>query len=595
MSIYHAEDEKEQLMTKVSVLRIITQLGRLKKDTLAEQGLDQPTVVMANNPNLIHTLNTVVSSSTDHILVSLSLFILHQLLKSVLRSGGSRDASVLQLDTNRIYQLFDQNVSQGNKLISVISCGLMAEILSLEGQSSQFIFQKFTGTTDALGKVNILIDINSPAETTEMKLLQGTNFGCPYAGFYDQPFNLLNKIQQKQIYETRGNRGRGDILSLPAGAGLADTIMAFILNLNSKTDLSPKGFVSLLSFIHDAIANESKAFMQKIFKNCLKLLCSTIRDNQLLSIQEWPNSSGGGVPAACMVTTHVLRLFNIPFNQQIYEKESETISVDMARADIVHLTLNSLRYLTKENIPIAVSLISKLVFTADKSKDFAQQFVQGGGLATVNKYELLDRSTNDNTSLIIDTLSLISQLARISKEFYDPIHNANIYADLKNLIAHEDAGIRAKVCNLIGNLCRHTGFFYEKLLKHSLIAAAIECCRDPDRNTRKFACFAVGNAGFHNEVLYEHLRPCVQLLVELLKDQEEKTRANAAGALGNFVRNSNALCKDLIKHHALKQLLDVVANDKGPSQSPRRIALFSIGNLCVYKECRKALEDMGIR
>ena len=163
------------------------------------------------------------------------------------------------------------------------------------------------------------------------------------------------------------------------------------------------------------------------------------------------------------------------------------------------------------------------------------------------------------------------------------------------MIQHEDAGIRAKVCNLIGNLCRHTGFFYEKLLKHSLIAAAIECCRDPDRNTRKFACFAVGNAGFHNEVLYEHLRPCVQLLVELLKDQEEKTRANAAGALGNFVRNSNALCKDLIKHHALKQLLEVVANDKGPSQSPRRIALFSIGNLCVYKECRKALEDMGIR
>ena len=72
-----------------------------------------------------------------------------------------------------------------------------------------------------------------------------------------------------------------------------------------------------------------------------------------------------------MVTTHILRIFNIPFNQQIYEKDSETISIDMARADIVHLTLNSLRYLTKENIPIAVSLISKLVFTADKSKDFA--------------------------------------------------------------------------------------------------------------------------------------------------------------------------------------------------------------------------------
>jgi fused len=145
----------------------------------------------------------------------------------------------------------------------------------------------------------------------------------------------------------------------------------------------------------------------------------------------------------------------------------------------------------------------------------------------------------------------VSQLARINKDFYEPIHNANIYNDLKVLITHSDANIRAKVCNLIGNLCRHTGFFYEKLLKYGLIGAAIECCRDVDKNTRKFACFAVGNAGFHNDVLYEHLRPCVILLVDLLRDQEEKTRANAAGALGNFVRNSNTLCKDLIRHGAL--------------------------------------------
>lgn len=133
------------------------------------------------------------------------------------------------------------------------------------------------------------------------------------------------------------------------------------------------------------------------------------------------------------------------------------------------------------------------------------------------------------------------------------------------LIKHEDAGIRAKVCNLIGNLCRHTSYFYERLLQHKLIQAAIDCCKDPDRNTRKFACFAVGNAGFHTDILYEYLRPCVKHLVDLLKDPEEKTRANSAGALGNFVRNSNALCKDLINNGALEHLLDVVANDKGPS------------------------------
>jgi fused-like protein len=102
------------------------------------------------------------------------------------------------------------------------------------------------------------------------------------------------------------------------------------------------------------------------------------------------------------------------------------------------------------------------------------------------------------------------------------------------------------------------------LLRHDLIRDAILCCKDSDKNVRKFACFAVGNAGFHNDRLYEHLRPCVPLLVDLLKDGEEKTRANAAGALGNFVRNSATLTRDLIKHGALQQLLEVVKNDNGP-------------------------------
>ena len=103
-------------------------------------------------------------------------------------------------------------------------------------------------------------------------------------------------------------------MSLFEGQGLSDTITPFLTNLSSKSEVSPKGFISLLSFVHDAINSECKPFMQIIFKSCLKLLCSMIRENQLLSIQEWPNSSGGGVPAACMVTTQILRIFNIPFS-----------------------------------------------------------------------------------------------------------------------------------------------------------------------------------------------------------------------------------------------------------------------------------------
>lgn len=61
--------------------------------------------------------------------------------------------------------------------------------------------------------------------------------------------------------------------------------------------------------------------MQKIFKNCLKLLCSLMRDNQLLAVQEWPAFAGGGLPAASMITTVILRIFNIPFNSPAYDKE----------------------------------------------------------------------------------------------------------------------------------------------------------------------------------------------------------------------------------------------------------------------------------
>lgn len=73
-----------------------------------------------------------------------------------------------------------------------------------------------------------------------------------------------------------------------------------------------------------------------------------------------------------MITSHILNIFNLPFQQTGYEKEVEAIAAEMAKADIVHIALNALRYLTNENVPIAMSLISKLVFTVECSKNFAQ-------------------------------------------------------------------------------------------------------------------------------------------------------------------------------------------------------------------------------
>ena len=62
----------------------------------------------------------------------------------------------------------------------------------------------------------------------------------------------------------------------------------------------------------------------------------------------------------------------------------------------------------------------------------------------------------------------------------------------------------------------------------------------------------VCSAGYHNDALYAVLEPAIRPLVALLADEEDKTRSNAAGALGNLVRNSNLLCGAMLRAGALE-------------------------------------------
>ena len=74
----------------------------------------------------------------------------------------------------------------------------------------------------------------------------------------------------------------------------------------------------------------------------------------------------------------------------------------------------------------------------------------------------------------------------------------------------------------------------------------IELCNDKDGGIRKFACFAVGNASFHSKKLYPFIYPALPVLVKNLHQSDEKARANAAGALGNMVRNSDDLVRFIL-------------------------------------------------
>jgi hypothetical protein len=73
----------------------------------------------------------------------------------------------------------------------------------------------------------------------------------------------------------------------------------------------------------------------------------------------------------------------------------------------------------------------------------------------------------------------------------------------------------------------------------------------------------------------------IPVLVSLLKDADEKTRSNAAAALGNFARNSDELDQDFVSTGANYQLVNMIINDK--SLSAKRVSIMAIINLLGLK------------
>lgn len=154
-----------------------------------------------------------------------------------------------------------------------------------------------------------------------MKKVEGTNFGCPYLGFCDQPIALLQRLLSKNMQEMHQNseKSTNDFVFAMMSANVADIIANLLNNISSKTDLSPRGLISLLTFIHDAVYNSYKHIIPKVVQACAKSLYSLIRESQLLSIQEWPASAGGGSTAVNLIAAQVLRIFNLPYTMTIYD------------------------------------------------------------------------------------------------------------------------------------------------------------------------------------------------------------------------------------------------------------------------------------
>ena len=274
------------------------------------------------------------------------------------------------------------------------------------------------------------------------------------------------------------------------------------------------------------------------------------------------------------------------------EKTSSSDGESFATRD----TLAALREASFAREPVA--LVSQLAL---RSGSYAAQFVEAGGLDPALTRRLLD--PRNDAGVLVNALLMTSQMARLGADKYPAIKHSGACAGATALLEHADPGVRARACNLLGNVCRHSGYFYATFARLRVVASLAARCVDPDAATRKFACFALGNAGFHGDALYGDLRAAVGPLTRSTRDGEEKTRANAAAALGNLVRNSDALCDDLIRENALEALVALATDETtgggttktkgGDGQSPAKIALFSLGNLCTHGACRDALVAAG--
>eukprot|EP00898_Chlorokybus_atmophyticus_P002887 jgi/Chlat1/359/Chrsp10S00049 len=403
-----------------------------------------------------------------------------------------------------------------------------------------------------------------------------------------------SKSEQSRRLELLGTNGLCDGVTLStlhlarycaramAAAGLPDALLLVVAQYSSVTKsgaLSPSGLVWALSALQAIITGNPEAVSFVARESAAKSLVQVLER----SISA-PGASAQEQAASTQAVGAVALLLQAPLTLQglpdgVALKAAQQVVVDSNVVALLVRWMEGNEVGTEWQAVMGVMSRLSLGWT-----QCARQFIDCNGLLPANLGKMLHAS--NHSAILVDALLILSQLARASKDNYDALARSQPYQPIRQLLAHPDAGVRARACNLVGNMCRHTAQFYPALMSELLLP------------------------------LYDALRPAIPCLVALLSDGEEKTRANAAGALGNLVRNSGVLCKDLLHAGAVTALFELVADPRnasppskqegggaqqqqqqgdGGGQSPLKIALFSLGNMCAHRECRDHLLGLGFR
>ncbi|XP_073301386.1 serine/threonine-protein kinase TIO-like isoform X3 [Primulina huaijiensis] len=468
------------------------------------------------------------------------------------------------------------------------------------------------------------INLNMPKGM--LTFWHGIRDGC--VGLMDSRLNWGGPLAVQQLCASSAPQLLIDLLA----NNVSNASQQVSVCAQDQIGLSPAGVVRTIASIWQCLSGGVSTFRHILLRTeHVKCIADLLSDTHLKLIRSWIGPGGGKYGVRDTINS-VIDLLAFPFVvvQNAPGLPSATASVNggfllnmgspggkvcaedndmmkviqtnmnyyikiLLEVDVPAIILRCLDHMEIKDVSRPVAFISKL----SNQHPLAVQLVSKGFLDPTRVRRLLNGPCPREAT--VDFLMIVSDLARMDKLFYENIKAADILEALKHFLTHEDPNIRSKACSAIGNMCRHSSYFYGLLAKHHIIGVLIDRCSDPDKRTRKFACFAVGNAAYHNDSLYEELRRVIpQLKNLLLSDEEDKTKANAAGALSNLVRNSNLLCEDIVSKGAMQALLKVVADcskvalnprKDALNESPLKIALFALFRMCAYPQCRQFIRS----
>ena len=566
-------DLENEIGLKNTILKLMLQLFRYNSEEMTQYFLNKNSPY----PTLI---NKVVNCDDvdKKPLTQIGLLILIEIVKYC----NKQNINVFDLGYDIQQALsYINKTFQTDITILCLSFGLLAECLTLNANC--YIFD-----AKILRKIKEMIRNSRGRGRDENKKLEGTQFGYLNTAILDYLLFYLEKIisimQHKERYKT-------EIMNAIKETQFEDALVEIISNFSYKNEISPRGISSSLNIIYQLIMYDYKMILRKVLReHCMKQLIILIKKKQFEAIQEWPGYPiKEGTQIANSIFSNTLKIIKIA-------ADLNSITENIISGDFFFNLRNAFDVLPKENYKIVMNILNALISSRHDGTvstacfDF---FNKSQNLKFINTYNML--KDTQNKELVVEVLLFLSSLCRKSKEVYQTIHNLNILPDLKNLLESNESGFKSRVCNLLGNMCRHNEFFYEQIKSSGILPPLLKCCYDSDKATRKFACFAIGNAAFLNDSLYQSFRPIIPRMVELLKDPEDNTRANSAGALGNFVRCGNQLAEDLVKHKAHEALLQLAETQDFAQIQVIRVALFALGNFCNNPMIKSELEAINFR